>query len=219
MAGVLAARQLPWAALFASLVGCTPAHAPVSEPAPSGAPAADATPACPIPEGALAWSGADDRCGFALVDGGRPRLVELTESREWPVQLPGRCVEQACDYALAETSLGALIVAALGDPSGETPAWVGLGIPLEGGYRFVDLWVGESVLDELTPAGPVHALAPHDCGGTLALLVVPRLGGASDEAPDPALLAAVGTPRLVDDRVVFDAVVAEDCTPLPVALP
>jgi hypothetical protein len=164
--------------------------------------------------------GEQDDCGLVLVAEPSPRLIELEGDQTWPVTLPAACAEATCDYALADTSLGPLIVAARRSPSGETPSWVGLGLELDGAFRFVDSWIGEGVLDELTPAGPVHALAPHDCDGHLALLVVPRLGGAAAEDPEPALVAAAGRVHVDGDEVVVEPVESPgECRPLDVPLP
>lgn len=174
-----------------------------------------------VPADSLAYAPGEGSCGFVLVGGDEPRLINLApETAQVPVDLPPQCSEQTCDYELAVTDVGVLLVAARRGPEGEMPTWLGLGIRLEERQRFVDLWLTAGVDRDFTPAGPSHALAPHDCNGVLALFAVPRQGGARLEDTPPALLAAEGRYALGPDGLPTAAAIErEACRPLDLNLP
>jgi hypothetical protein len=172
-----------------------------------------------MPAAALAWL-VGPGCGSVLVGGDAPVVRELSGTRaEIPVRLPEPCLERSCDYTLTASAFGALIVAARRGPEGETPDWVALGVEKAGVYRFVELWASESSQLDMTAAGPVHALTPHDCGGRLVLVATPRLPGADAEAPAPALRAREGELVLDGDELVNGPRPEGECAAIPIALP
>ncbi len=128
-------------------------------------------------------------------------------------------MKSSCDFELARHGAGVLIVAARAGPESEVPTWVGLGVEIDGAYQFVDAWIGPPSMIDFTPAGPAYALAPHDCGGRIAFFAEARLGGATNEAPDPALLAAEGEYVIRDGQVQVTPVERDGCQPISIELP
>jgi hypothetical protein len=190
--------------------------APVA-PDIAGAPAPAASgPRCESPADALAWVEVDgEPCGHRLVGGDEPNVASLRPgAAETPVELPERCTGRSCEYELLPSRLGPLIRASRRGPDSELPDWVGIGVPFEGRYRFVDVWIGRGVATDFTPAGRAFELAPHDCGGRLAFLAVPGAGAAADEAPDPALRAAEGVYTWEDGELAVSAVDPATCARL-----
>jgi hypothetical protein len=154
-----------------------------------------------------------------LSGGEEPAVVGLEPGAEaHAVVVPEQCVVATCDYELAETSVGVLIIAARRGPAGETPAWVGLGFPAADRYRFVSLWRTESVQTDFSVAGPAFALAPFDCDGRLGLFAMGR-ANADGETPDPSLAAAEGSYSMQDGEIVIEPAERIRCTALAIELP
>jgi hypothetical protein len=163
---------------------------------PSVEPAAT-TPACApgSTDPLLAFAGRT--CPWELVaasDGVRLRSLQPEPPPAIAGVLPEACTAARCSFEGIESSVGPLVLAVLPSPHSEMPAGTWLGAVIDDRLRFIDLWegAGEGVTADSTPLGPAHALAPHDCKGELALMVVDRLEAAEGVAPREALVARQG---------------------------
>lgn len=218
MPRVVLVAALSWAALACGTSG-TSGGAP-------GEPEAEAPepPSTPAPCGDLETRGAlavfDGRpCPWVLRPMGdaRVELVHATTAASTRAgEVPPPCTSLPCTFRGIETPLGPLVVVEVAGAGSEVPSGVWLGWIRGDSLSFVDLWddAGDPVMDDGIEIGPAHALAPHDCEGTLALFATPRVPGAATVPAPASLLGREGTLDASGGEVQ-----RERCDPLRIGLP
>lgn len=201
------------AGVLVLLTGCLQSAATAeSEPQQPTPPAQPEPPPCKatsVADPAASFPGA--RCGWLLEDReGALRLqsLDLDPPPAAVGAVPEPCAERPCVYEGFETSVGPLVLARITSAHSEVPDGVLLGVAAGQSLAFIDLWAGAGppVVSDGTEIGPAHALVPHDCGGQLGLLVVPRLDPGERTEPPVELRAREGiyapTPKGLEQRPV-----------------
>lgn len=195
------------AALALALVGaCTPQTSPDQrggsvdgevEVGPRCAPSSDAAVAVLEP-------GQRDGCPIAVeLDDDVLELHALDQAADGDELLGRGRPPSACGRVLAlcelvgrvDPKLGPVLLLSQRGAESEMPVQVYLGWVEDGRLGFTETWYGLPSVVDHTRVGPPWALAPHDCGGELALLPMARLPAAEVEAPPEVLdgLAGVWT--------------------------
>lgn len=180
--------------------------------------------------------------GLLVVDGECPIAVEASGASQLvlrplaPNQEPlaeGRAPEvcgptlERCAVEGVVSPLGPVAVLSLRGHESEMPEQVYVGWIVDGTLGFAATWVGLSSVVDHTRVGPVYALAPHDCDGSLELRPTLRLPESGDESVPVELDALAGVWTLDDageleppsEAGASASSAASDCTPLLSALP
>ena len=209
--------------LLGVFVGCaSPAPGDSSGDAAAGAaaeaPSEDGAVCPEPPAGSLGLLADANACGWAVLRGG-DAVVEMGGEGRLAMEAPAGC-GTGCVWSGAVTSVGPVLVAAEASATSEVPAQVHLGVPDGDVMRFIELWAGPRVRGDGTDLGPAFALAPHDCGGALALVVERRLPRSGDRQVPPEVRARAGAVAFADGIYVpGESTGAADCTPLDLPLP
>lgn len=216
--------MLALAAVACSSPSPTPAEGKVAAPTVPPSPA-DEDAGCQPMTAVGVWARVDDgACGWELRDDADGLALHGLGSQAPPVvrvPTPPGCAERTCVFHGAVTSAGPLLLAVVPSDESEMPSDVQLGVAHGEQMSFVSLWegAGPSVVTDLTPVGPAHALAPFICGESLALLVVERLDAAPGLRPPQRLLARQGRvePSALD--TVVGEVDRSGCTAVQLPVP
>ena len=160
---------------------------------------------CPdVPEGALVHHDSS-RCGVVRVlsDGGLElRDLEAGDQSSraggegWRGSLPPPCSSLRCDFQLASTPAGFLILAAQRGPSEDLPRSLWLGGPALDQAKtetsaFVPLWTGDRLRVDSSDFGPAFELRPWACGKRVVLRLHVREPSADIADAPPELLEHV----------------------------
>ena len=157
-----------------------------------------------VPELALAHIGSS-RCGVALISGDEGLELRNLEAgdqargdrvEDWGGALPENCSSLHCDFQLASTPAGFLILAAERGHSEDLPRSLWLGGPAldqekSGTSPFVPLWSGDPLRVDSSDFGPAFELRPWICGKRLVLRLNVREPSADIADAPPELLEHV----------------------------